>query len=206
VRHGIENPFTGNLHEGIEELERRLKTAVGLRMEADVPLGAFLSGGIDSSAIVSMMQAQATSSVRTFTIAFSEASYDESGRACEVAVHLDTDHTELLVTPKDALAVIPRLASIYDEPFADASQIPTCLLSHLTRRHVTVAVSGDGADELLGGYYRHFMAPKLWGRLARLPQPLRQSLAAIASNLPESLWHNIFTAAKRIGCGSFAVI
>lgn len=168
-------------------------------MEADVPLGAFLSGGIDSSTIVAMMQSQTVKPARTFTIAFSEASYDESGPARAVAAYLGTSHTELAVTPKDALDVIPRLAYAYDEPFADTSQIPTCLISRLTRRNVTVALSGDGGDELFGGYYRHFMAPILWKRLAGLPHPLRQAAAAIAYHLPESLFHNFFAVATKVG-------
>ena len=160
-----------------EELEALLLDAVRLRMVADVTLGAFLSGGIDSSLVVALMQAQSARPVRTFTVGFDDVKYDESGYAQAVARHLGTDHTELRVDGQDALAVVPRLAGIYDEPMSDASQIPTYLISALTRKHVTVSLSGDSGDELFGGYERYITAERTRSNLFRWPQPLRGLLA-----------------------------
>jgi asparagine synthase (glutamine-hydrolysing) len=156
------------------ELDRLLRAAVRERMVADVPLGAFLSGGIDSSAVVALMQAQSSRPTRTFTIGFQEAGYDEATHAALVARHLGTDHTELRVTAAEAQAVIPDLPQVWDEPFADESQIPTLLVSRLARRHVTVALSGDGGDEGFGGYSRHFLAPHMESMLG-LPAGLRRA-------------------------------
>ncbi|MFA8329963.1 asparagine synthase (glutamine-hydrolyzing) [Burkholderia ubonensis] len=182
LEHAIEagraEPFEGTAQEAVGLLDGILRKAVAQQMEADVPLGAFLSGGVDSSAIVALMQAQSAAPVDTFTIGFHEAGYDEAGYAKAVARHLGTRHTELYVTADHALAVVPKLPSIYDEPFSDASQIPTFLVSELTRRHVKVSLSGDGGDELFGGYTRYFLTPRLWRKLHRVPSAVRARIAA----------------------------
>jgi asparagine synthase (glutamine-hydrolysing) len=161
VADGLAAPFTGTLDEAADALERHLATAVRLQLRADVPLGAFLSGGIDSSLVVALMQKQAAHTVRTFSIGFDEPGFDESAEARQVANHLRTQHTELRVTPAEARAVIPMLPQMFDEPLADASQIPTYLVSSLARRHVTVSLSGDGGDELFGGYAKYAMGSRL---------------------------------------------
>ncbi|KUZ64566.1 asparagine synthetase B [Burkholderia ubonensis] len=182
LEHAIEagraEPFEGTAQEAVGLLDGILRKAVAQQMEADVPLGAFLSGGVDSSAIVALMQAQSAAPVDTFTIGFHEAGYDEAGYAKAVARHLGTRHTELYVTADHALAVVPKLPSIYDEPFSDASQIPTFLVAELTRRHVKVSLSGDGGDELFGGYTRYFLTPRLWRKLHRVPAAVRARIAA----------------------------
>ncbi|HXJ31630.1 MAG TPA: asparagine synthase (glutamine-hydrolyzing) [Gemmatimonadales bacterium] len=172
---GTTDPFRGDAREAVGELQRLLHDAVGIRMEADVPLGAFLSGGVDSSCIVALMQAQRTDPVRTFTIGFRDQAHDEARNAAAVAHHLGTQHTDLYLTPADALAVIPRLPTLYDEPFADTSQIPTYLVSQMARQHVTVSLSGDGGDELFGGYRRHSLGPALWHAMRAMPLALRRA-------------------------------
>lgn len=189
---GQRNLFRGSDAEAVAELERLLGQAVGGQMVADVPLGAFLSGGIDSTTIVALMQAQSARPVKTFTIGFNEEGYNEAEYAHAVARHLGTEHTELYVTPRDAMGVIPSLSTIYDEPFADSSQIPTCLVSRLARSHVTVSLSGDGGDELFGGYNRYFWARNIWRKLGWAPRPLRAALAGVLTTVPPTSWNIAF--------------
>ncbi len=188
---GVANPFTGSDRDAIEQLDKLLLDAVGIRMMADVPLGAFLSGGVDSSTVVALMQAQSSNPVKTFSIGFQEDAYNEAQHAKAVAQHLNTEHTELYVTPAEALAVIPKLPSLYDEPFADSSQIPTFLVAELARRHVTVSLSGDGGDELLGGYERYFLTNNIWQKFGWMNKSLRQATAKGLTGLSTQTWDRI---------------
>jgi asparagine synthase (glutamine-hydrolysing) len=188
---GQRHPLTLNESEIDAELDWLLRDSVRQRMVADVPLGAFLSGGIDSSTVVALMQAQSSRPIRTFTIGFHDVEYDEAAHASEVARHLGTEHTEFRLTPEAVCAVIPDLPQTWDEPFADESQIPTLLLSRLTRQHVTVALSGDGGDECFGGYSRHFMLAR-HAALYRLPSGLRRLAASALLKLTPRAWEEIF--------------
>jgi asparagine synthase (glutamine-hydrolysing) len=174
----------GTPEELVDELDGLLRDAVFRRMAADVPLGAFLSGGFDSTVVAALMQAQSAQPVKTFTIGFHEKDYNEAEHAMAVARHLGTDHTEFYVSPEEAVAVIPRLPAIWDEPFSDSSQIPTLLVSELARKHVTVSLSGDGGDELFFGYKRYTQGYQLWRTLRLFPLPLRQVLGRLMQAVP----------------------
>jgi len=186
--HAREQGFAGTFREAADELESLLLDATQRRCVADVSLGAFLSGGIDSSLVTALMQRGSHTPVRTFTIGFQDRGFDEAPYAKRVADHLGTEHTELYLSSSEALDVIPKLPGMYDEPFADASQIPTYLLSRMTRQHVTVALSGDGGDELFGGYDRYRVGQMLMGRFQRLPSSLRRTLAWACRRIPGSGW------------------
>jgi asparagine synthase (glutamine-hydrolysing) len=194
---GISQPFLGSETEAIQQLDTLLRNAVNLRMMADVPLGAFLSGGVDSSTIVALMQAHSNKPVKTFTIGSYEKSYNEAEHAKAVAQHLGTDHTELYITAEDALAVIPQLPTIYDEPFSDSSQIPTFLVSQLTRQQVTVSLSGDGGDELFAGYNRHFRGRHFWQKLGWIPPTARKIGASIITQFSPETWNFLFKKGER---------
>lgn len=184
VEAGVSNPFTGSDSEAVDLLEAKIKQSLIGQMEADVPVGAFLSGGVDSSVVAALMQAQSDKPIKTFAIGFDEPGYNEAEYAKAVAEHLGTDHTELYITAQDALDVIPQLAKIYCEPFADSSQIPTFLASRLAQQHVTVALSGDAGDELFGGYNTYQFVPKIWKKLEKIPLPLRSISGYLLSKLP----------------------
>ncbi len=188
----VAESFAGSEAKAVEVLEWLLSRSVGRQMVADVPLGAFLSGGVDSSTIVALMQAQSPRPVKTFTIGFNEADYNEAEHAMAIARHLGTDHTELYVTPQEAMDVIPRLPELFDEPFADSSQIPTFLVSRLAREHVKVSLSGDGGDELFGGYNRYFWGRSIWRKIGWMPKGLRGLIAGGLRMLPPQSWDVIF--------------
>lgn len=189
---GIHDPFLGTDQEAVSALETLLLDAVGKEMVADVPLGAFLSGGIDSSAVVALMQAQSSVPVRTFTIGFHNKQYNEATHAKEVANHLGTDHTELYVSPDDALSVITLLPKLYDEPFGDSSQIPTFLVSQMTRQYVTVSLSGDAGDELFSGYNRYAWGKKIWDKIGYIPRAIRRGAAYSIMSLSPKTWDRLF--------------
>ncbi len=192
--HGQKNLFKGSRQEASEELERLLRSSIRDQMVADVPLGAFLSAGIDSSTIVALMQTQSDRKVRTFTIGMDDPSYNEAECAGEIARHLGTDHTEMTITEADARNVIPLLPAMFAEPFADSSQIPTYLVSKLTREHVTVSLSGDAGDELFAGYLNYSSTARKWNKMKNIPYPVRK--AAGAAILHSPLAQNDLTAVK----------
>ncbi|MFH0352564.1 MAG: asparagine synthase (glutamine-hydrolyzing) [Chromatiales bacterium] len=193
ARAGIDRPVT-DVASAVEELDRLLGEAVSLQMVADVPVGAFLSAGIDSSTVVALMQRYSPRPVRTFTIGFREAAYNEAAYAKSIAQHIGTEHTEIYVTPEDTLQHIPALATVYDEPFADPSQLPTLLLSALVRRHVTVCLTGDAGDELFGGYNRYWWSQRLWSVFRRVPAPARGLLGSGIETVPAAWWNALFRA------------
>jgi asparagine synthase (glutamine-hydrolysing) len=188
ARRGLADPFTGSDDEALDELHRLLADAVELRKEADVPLGALLSGGIDSSTVVALLQAATPRPVKTFSVAFDVEEHNEARHAARVAEHLGTDHTEVLVTGRDALAVVPRLAEMFDEPHADTAQIPAYLICGVARRDVTVALSGDGGDEVYGGYNRYTHGEGMMQRMLQVPRPARRAIAAGIGALSPGAW------------------
>jgi asparagine synthase (glutamine-hydrolysing) len=196
---GAKNPFRGSDSDAIAELNALLDDSVALRQIADVPVGVFLSGGVDSPTVASIMAAQATSPVKTFTIGSDDPRTDESQAAAALAKHLGTNHIALHATGADAMAVIPKLAKIYDEPFGDSSAIPTYLVSRLAREHVTVALSGDGGDELFGGYPRYLLGRRVWSAAAHLPTSARRGIGhAIRGATGNSAWHALESRVKTL--------
>ncbi len=189
---GAAGPLDEDATAATDQLESLLRQAIRQQMVADVPLGAFLSGGIDSSTVVALMQAQSTRPVKTFAIGFHEREYNEAVYAQKVAEHLGTEHTELYVTPAEALGVIPKLPSLYDEPFGDSSQIPTHLVSQLARRAVTVSLSGDGGDELFAGYSRYTLVSDIWKKIKWMPYSLRRVTAGVLDQLAAPRWDRAF--------------
>lgn len=195
---GVTHPLTATDDEAIDQLDELLVEAVGCRLYSDVPLGALLSGGIDSSTVVAMMQEASSQPVKTYTIGFVEEEFDEARHAARVAQHLGTDHTELRLTGEDAHALIPRLPEIFDEPLADPSQLPTLLVSQLARQHVTVALCGDGGDELFGGYNRYVYGTRVLPRVNRVPRALRQGVGAGIGTVPAAAWDRLHRCAAAV--------
>lgn len=201
VSSGLSDPFLGTDAEAVSLLESTLKETISQQMVADVPLGGFLSGGVDSSTIVALMQAQSSRRVQTFTIGFNEAAYNEAQHAKLVAAHLGTDHTEWYVTPGETLNLVPQLAQVYDEPFADSSQIPTLLVAQMARRQVTVALSGDAGDELFCGYTRYPATAALDRRLRLAPRSLRTAAARFIQRVSPEAWNKFLALARLAGPG-----
>ena len=201
---GLADPVLSEA-DAVDRLEAALSTAVRRQMLSDVPIGAFLSGGVDSSTIVALMQKESGRPVRTFTVGFDVAGFDEAPHAAAIARHLGTDHTELRLSEAETRDVIPALPGMYDEPFADSSQIPTHLICRAARQHVTVALSGDAGDELFGGYNRYFWGPRIWSRISWLPRPARQALGRAISSIPAGAWDQIGRAYNRVRPGSHGI-
>ena len=195
---GLSRPIRATDEEVVDELETLLEEAVACRMYSDVPLGALLSGGIDSSLVVALMQARADRPVKTYTIGFAEQEFDEAPHAARVAAHLGTDHTELRLSGEDAYALVPGLPDVFDEPFADPSQLPTLLVSKLARRHVTVALCGDGGDELFGGYNRYVYGTRMLPRVGRVPRVLRRGVAAGLGSVPAAAWDRMHSVGAAV--------
>jgi asparagine synthase (glutamine-hydrolysing) len=191
-------PLRGSTTEILDQVEARLRETIGQEMISDVPLGAFLSGGIDSSTIVALMQSQSSRPVKTFTIGFRESDFDEADHARAVARHLGTEHTELYLTPAEAMAVLDRSPPIGDEPFGDPSQIPTYLVASLARQHVTVALSGDGGDELFGGYNRYLVGQRMWKWIGAVPSWMRQPVAGGLRAVPPGVMRGVVNTAQRV--------
>jgi asparagine synthase (glutamine-hydrolysing) len=189
---GTQNPFRGSARDAVECLEALLSDAVRLRMIADVPVGSFLSGGIDSSTVVAIMQAMSGRPIKTFSIGSHDGEYDEAGAAKAMAKHIGTDHVDLYASWNDAIRVLPTLPTLYDEPFSDSSQIPTFLIARLARRDVTVCLSGDGGDELFAGYNLYFRAQRIWNYTRRMPSVLRCAVARALTTVPPQMWDSAF--------------
>lgn len=196
AQHGQENLFIGDENSAAEKLEELLIRSVQRQQISDVPIGAFLSGGIDSSLIVALMQANSPTKVNTFSLGYEDTRYNEANYAKEVAAHLQTNHTEIYISPSDAMSVIPKLPEIYCEPFADTSQIPTYLISKLAAKNVKVAMSGDGGDELFGGYNHYSWVNKLWPSVSKVPMPLRSFASSAMMNIPAE-FYNLWRSSSR---------
>lgn len=197
VDRGRTDPFTAGPEAAVAELDSVLRDAVRLRLGADVPVGAFLSGGVDSSTVVALMQAESSGPVHTFTVTMPDAGLDEGAEAAAVAHHLGTVHEAVELAPADALAAVPDLPTIYDEPFGDPSQLPTLLVAKVARRHVTVVLSGDGGDEVFAGYNRHVLSRFAWRRVSRVPAPVRSVAARALGAVPSRAWDLAFDPSRR---------
>jgi len=197
ANHGLSNTFLDE-REALEELDQLLRRTVKRQMIADVKVGMFLSGGIDSSLVTAIAQQVASSNVQTYTIGFSEKDFDESRYAEDIARHLGTEHMTMHITPKDALQVVPQISSIYDEPFSDSSQIPAYLVSKLAREHVSVCLSGDGGDELFAGYNRYLWSENIWNKLSVVPRPIRKLLGKVLSIPSPGKWDNLYRIAHTL--------